>query len=45
MLDAPVSGNGVRAKNADISVYLSGDEAAVNQVMPVSKAFSANRTT
>jgi len=40
MLDAPVSGNGARAKNADISVYLSGDEEACNQVLPVVQAFS-----
>jgi len=40
MLDAPVSGNGARAKNADISVYLSGDEAACNKVLPVVQAFS-----
>ena len=40
MLDAPVSGNGARAKNADISVYLSGDEAAAEKVLPILKAFS-----
>ncbi|MCL2853629.1 MAG: NAD(P)-dependent oxidoreductase [Defluviitaleaceae bacterium] len=40
MLDSPVSGNGARAKNADISIYLSGDEAAAKQVIPIVQAFS-----
>jgi len=40
MLDAPLSGTGAMAKTANITVFVSGDEAAANKVVPVIEAVS-----
>lgn len=43
LLDCPVSGTGAQAQNRDLSVYVSGDEAASQQCQPVLDAI-ANHT-
>ncbi|HRV33608.1 MAG TPA: NAD(P)-dependent oxidoreductase [Anaerovoracaceae bacterium] len=40
MLDIPLSGTGAQAKNGDLSVYISGDEQASNDVVPIIEGFS-----
>jgi L-threonate 2-dehydrogenase len=37
-LDTPVSGTGAQAENADLVVYVSGDEAAAARIRPVFEA-------
>jgi 3-hydroxyisobutyrate dehydrogenase-like beta-hydroxyacid dehydrogenase len=43
LLDCPVSGTGAQAQNRDLSVYVSGEEAASKQCQPVLDAI-ANHT-
>ena len=40
MLDSPLSGTGAQAKTGDLCVYLSGDEKAVECVLPMMEGFS-----
>jgi putative dehydrogenase len=40
MLDAPLSGTGAQARNADLVVFASGDPAAIREVTPVMAGFS-----
>jgi 3-hydroxyisobutyrate dehydrogenase-like beta-hydroxyacid dehydrogenase len=40
MLDAPLSGTGAQAREKDLAVYLSGDEAAANICVDVIKGFA-----
>ncbi len=40
MIDAPLSGTGAQAKNRDLTVYASGDKAAIKAMMAVFKGFS-----
>lgn len=40
LLDCPLSGTGAQARNRDVVVYGSGDEAAFERVRPVLAAFS-----
>lgn len=40
LLDCPLSGTGAQARNRDVVVYGSGDEAAFESVRPVLEAFS-----
>lgn len=40
MIDAPLSGTGAQAKVRDLTVYASGDKAAIKAMMPVFKGFS-----
>ena len=40
MIDAPLSGTGAQAKLRDLTVYASGDKAAIKAMMPVFKGFS-----
>jgi putative dehydrogenase len=40
VLDAPLSGTGAQAKNADLVVFASGDAAAIKEVAPVMAGFS-----
>ena len=40
LLDCPLSGTGAQARNKDLSVYASGDEAAYRKVVPVLEGFA-----
>jgi putative dehydrogenase len=40
LLDCPMSGTGQQARDGDLVAYLSGDEAAKEQAMPVLHAFT-----
>jgi putative dehydrogenase len=40
LLDAPLSGTGAQAKDADLVVFASGDAAAIRQVAPIMAGFS-----
>jgi 3-hydroxyisobutyrate dehydrogenase-like beta-hydroxyacid dehydrogenase len=40
LLDCPLSGTGAQARNKDLSVYASGDEAAYKKVVPVLEGFA-----
>jgi putative dehydrogenase len=40
MLDCPVSGTGAQARNKDLVVFVSGDAAAAERVMPVLSDFA-----
>lgn len=40
LLDCPLSGTGSQAKNKDLTVYASGDSAAIKSIRPVLQAFS-----
>ena len=40
LLDCPLSGTGSQAKNKDLTVYASGDPAAIRTIRPVLQAFS-----
>lgn len=40
LLDCPLSGTGAQAKNKDLTVYASGDTAAIRTIRPVLQAFS-----
>lgn len=40
LLDCPLSGTGQQAQTGDLSVFTSGDEAAVRTCLPVIEAFS-----
>jgi L-threonate 2-dehydrogenase len=40
LLDCPMSGTGQQARDGDLVAYLSGDEAAKEQAMPVLQAFT-----
>jgi L-threonate 2-dehydrogenase len=40
LLDCPLSGTGAQAKTKDLTVYASGDTAAIKAIRPVLQAFS-----
>jgi L-threonate 2-dehydrogenase len=40
LLDCPLSGTGAQARNRDLSVYASGDEAAYRKAIPVLEGFA-----
>jgi len=40
LLDCPLSGTGAQAKTKDLTVYASGDTAAIKTIRPVLQAFS-----
>ena len=40
LLDCPLSGTGAQAKTKDLTVYASGDSAAIKAIRPVLQAFS-----
>ena len=40
MIDAPLSGTGAQARTRDLTVYASGETAAIKQMMDVFKGFS-----
>lgn len=40
LLDAPLSGTGAQARNADLVVFASGDAAAIREVAPIMAGFS-----
>jgi len=40
LLDCPLSGTGAQAKTKDLSVYVSGDQAASARIVPVLEGFS-----
>src|SRR5258708_11850052 len=40
LLDCPLSGTGSQAKTKDLTVYASGDSAAIKSIRPVLQAFS-----
>jgi len=40
LLDCPVSGTGLQARNKDLGVYLSGDEDAATKCVPIVEAIS-----
>jgi 3-hydroxyisobutyrate dehydrogenase-like beta-hydroxyacid dehydrogenase len=40
LLDCPLSGTGAQARNKDLTVYASGDQAAFEQTRPVLEGFS-----
>jgi 3-hydroxyisobutyrate dehydrogenase-like beta-hydroxyacid dehydrogenase len=40
LLDCPLSGTGAQAKTRDLSVYVSGDQAAAAKIVPVLEGFS-----
>jgi L-threonate 2-dehydrogenase len=40
LLDCPLSGTGAQARNKDLTVYASGDQAAFEQTKPVLEGFS-----
>jgi 3-hydroxyisobutyrate dehydrogenase len=44
MLDAPVSGGDIGAKNGTLSIMVGGEEAVLRQVMPVLKAMGKSIT-
>ncbi|MCL2588031.1 MAG: NAD(P)-dependent oxidoreductase [Oscillospiraceae bacterium] len=43
MLDAPLSGTGAQAKTGDITVFVSGDQTAAEQVAPLIADFSRSQ--
>ena len=44
LLDCPLSGTGLQAQSGDLSVFTSGEEAAVARCLPAIEAFSRENT-